>query len=145
MTDIRPREAASTRSAASWLPHRPASVGAARKLLRGFLGTDEGGGRCLETGLLVVSELVSNAVQHARVPRDRLIQVRFELTSGVLRIEVHDASDHPPKVRTPMGEDESGRGLCLVREVASGWGFGPRLGVGKVVWALVASEGGIGS
>ncbi|MFI9269792.1 ATP-binding protein [Kitasatospora sp. NPDC052896] len=145
MTQLLAQSAENAHSRAAWLPHRTASVPAARDLLRNFLAAQRGGERWLHAGLLVLSELVCNAVQHARVPRDRLIQVRFELASGFLRIEVHDASTQVPQIQAALGEDESGRGLCLVQGLASEWGYGPRLGVGKLVWALVAPEGGIRS
>jgi serine/threonine-protein kinase RsbW len=45
---------------------------------------------------LVVSELVTNAVRHARSPRGRLIETRFERVPGGVRIEVHDANSTYP-------------------------------------------------
>lgn len=68
-----------------------------------------------DTAVLVLSELVTNAVLHARVPRDRLIETRFvRLPGSRLRIEVHDAGDGVPLMRRAAGDADSGRGLALV-------------------------------
>ncbi|MFH8386897.1 ATP-binding protein [Kitasatospora sp. NPDC018058] len=126
----------------AWLSRHRKSAGAARILLREFLAGVDGSQPFLESGELVLSELVSNAVQHARVP-GRLIFVRFEMEPGLLRIEVHDASQRIPTMRTTGDEDESGRGLRLVDQLAKEWGVRPREGgVGKSVWALVAPADG---
>ncbi|SFF49500.1 Anti-sigma regulatory factor (Ser/Thr protein kinase) [Actinacidiphila alni] len=91
---------------------------------------------------LVLSELMTNALQHAR--RGTLVgseigTVYARLADGV-RIEVHDGSaDRPERRAAEPGElAEGGRGLALVDALTGGrWGFGGRDGVGKVVWAEV--------
>ncbi|MFI6443537.1 ATP-binding protein [Kitasatospora sp. NPDC050543] len=124
----------------SWLPRHRKSSGAARGRLRAFLSTIDKNERLLEVGELVISELVANAVEHARTPPGRLIEVRFEMVAtDQLRIEVHDASSEHPVIRPLAGDDdESGRGLCLVEALVTAWGCCPRPGgVGKFVWALI--------
>jgi serine/threonine-protein kinase RsbW len=94
-----------------------------------------------DTALLVMSELVTNAVQHARSPRGRLIETRWRrLARGAgVRIEVHDANEGLPVPRRAGEGDESGRGLVLVDALTGGqWGVSDRAGVGKLVWAVVA-------
>lgn len=121
-----------------WLPRRRRSAGVARGLLRGFLAELDGGGLYEGDGELVLSELVGNAVRHARVPADRLLLVRFELRPGQLRLEVHDAGRVRPVVREVGPEEECGRGLWLVKQLSLAWGCCPRAGgVGQAVWALV--------
>lgn len=52
-----------------------------------------------------------------------------------LRIEVHDArADREPVLRAVVGEDESGRGLFLVKALSLRWGCCPRGHAGKIVW-----------
>ncbi|WP_037901190.1 ATP-binding protein [Streptomyces sp. NRRL S-350] len=125
------------------LPRHRKSPGAARRELRDFLAPFPVGELLLPTGELLVSELVTNAVQHARVPRDRLIHVHFHLApDGALRIEVHDADSEKPTLRDVPVSAETGRGLLLVRELARSWGCSPREGgVGKSVWCRITPEG----
>jgi anti-sigma regulatory factor (Ser/Thr protein kinase) len=95
-----------------------------------------------ETAQLIVSELVTNSVNHAREPRGRLIATRFERVESGVRIEVHDAGDQKPERREALSEEESGRGLALVDALTDGrWGVSERLGVGKLVWAVCAEHG----
>ncbi|WP_327288600.1 ATP-binding protein [Streptomyces sp. NBC_01198] len=93
---------------------------------------------------LVVSELVTNAVQHAHGPEDTLLETRFErLPGGDLRIEVHDANENKPELRQPSADAESGRGLALVDALTGGrWGASGREGVGKVLWAECSAGDG---
>ncbi|MFF7988224.1 ATP-binding protein [Kitasatospora xanthocidica] len=129
---------------AFWLPRHRKSVGEARWQLQNFLRDVPGGVDLVDSCEVVVSELVTNAVLHARVPRGRRIAVRFESASGHLRIEVHDASSEKPAIRRPVSpDDSSGRGLRLVEALSVEWGCAPRPeGIGKIVWALVGPEGG---
>ncbi|MDH6127581.1 ATP-binding protein [Kitasatospora sp. GP82] len=122
-----------------WLPRHQKSASEARRLLRAFLAELDGGERLIDVGELLLSELVTNAVSHARVSPGRLIQVRLEVVASQLRIEVHDASSDRPVIRPVVGGDaESGRGLRLVDSLAAAWGCCPRQGgIGKFVWALV--------
>ncbi|MFI9162810.1 ATP-binding protein [Kitasatospora aureofaciens] len=127
-----------------WLPRHRKSVGLARDTLRRYLDGTPNSEHLLDVGELVLSELVSNAVVHARVPPGRRIAVHFELVCGHLRIEVHDASSEKPVIRRAAGPDDlSGRGLCLVEALSVAWGCAPRReGIGKIVWALVGPDGG---
>ncbi|WP_457471266.1 ATP-binding protein [Streptomyces sp. TE4109] len=92
-----------------------------------------------ESAVLVLSELLTNAGQHARVSPGREIETRFRPLGGGVRIEVHDASDVPPEVREPESGACGGRGLVLVGALADRWGYGARCGPGKVVWAEFGS------
>ncbi|MET9657338.1 ATP-binding protein [Streptomyces sp. NPDC006510] len=92
-----------------------------------------------EAAVLVLSELLTNAGQHARVTPGREIETRFRPMRGGVRIEVHDASDVPPEVREPEPGACGGRGLVLVEALADRWGYGARCGPGKVVWAELAA------
>lgn len=126
------------------LPRHRLSAHRARLLLRDFLIGVPGASALLPGGLLVLSELVTNAVVHARVPKGRRIAIRFELVCDHLRMEVHDASSERPVIRRSTCADHvSGRGLCLVEALSAEWGCTPRPeGIGKIVWALVGPEGG---
>lgn len=130
-----------------WSRH-PRCVGMARAELRGVLG-EWGLSALADRAVLVLSELLTNAGRHARVPQGREIETRFSRVgggSGGVRVEVHDASVRPPQEWRPDLDAEDGRGLLLVAAVADRWGFGDRSGPGKVVWVELvrppAADGG---
>jgi serine phosphatase RsbU (regulator of sigma subunit)/anti-sigma regulatory factor (Ser/Thr protein kinase) len=77
---------------------------------------------------LVVSELVTNAVRYAQSK----ISLRLVLEGGLF-CEVLDDSAAAPRLRQAADDDERGRGLQVVSQVAQRWGT-RRTGTGKVVW-----------
>jgi len=78
---------------------------------------------------LIVSELVGNAIRHARGPiRLRLIRSRS------LICEVYDGSLTTPHIRRAAETDEGGRGLQLVAALSQRWGT-RYLRDGKCIWA----------
>jgi anti-sigma regulatory factor (Ser/Thr protein kinase) len=84
---------------------------------------------------LVVSELVTNAVEHGITANDRRVAVAYHITASRLRVEVRDAGDGTPAVHdNPPAEAENGRGLLIVGAVADAWGVIPCV-VGKTTWA----------
>ncbi len=87
-------------------------------------------GGTLDTVELLVSELVTNAVIHARSTAD----VAVVLHRDSIRVEVGDTSDVMPKPRTAAANEPSGRGLELVAKLATAWGVEQRDDGGKVVW-----------
>lgn len=116
-----------------WRRH-PRCVGLARAQLRKAL-TTWGLTAIEEPASLVVSELMTNAVVHARVPPGREILTRFVRQDGGVLIEVHDASAVWPERRVP--DECGGYGLLLVEKLAARWGVAERNGIGKRVWAVV--------
>lgn len=93
-----------------------------------------------ETAVLLVSELVSNAVRHART--DLALQLALKLCGSCLRMEVADADPHPPLPRTPAALDESGFGFVLIEALADQWGV-RETATGKGVWAELNSYVGV--
>jgi Stage II sporulation protein E (SpoIIE)/Histidine kinase-like ATPase domain/GAF domain len=82
----------------------------------------------IPTTELLVSELVTNAVRYSRGEVTlRLVNER------ALVCEVMDTSAALPRLRQANGEDENGRGLQVVRQLARRWGA-RRIASGKVVW-----------
>ncbi|NUK48830.1 ATP-binding protein [Streptomyces lunaelactis] len=119
-----------------WARH-PRCVGLARVELRKTLAA-WGLAEIEDMALLVLSELVTNAVRHAHVSPGREIETRFQLAGDGLRIEVHDSSDVRPHMRASVSDSECGRGLVLVGVLADQWGVSERGGIGKSVWALMS-------
>ncbi|MEV7185293.1 ATP-binding protein [Kitasatospora sp. NPDC093102] len=121
------------------LDSRTESTPLARYLLRAYLSGLPSGDRYRDTAELLLGELFANAVQHSDAPDDRHIEVRFALANSRLRLEVHDAGTTYTSLRTAAPDDEHGRGLFLVNELAERWGCASRpCGIGKFVWALIA-------
>ncbi|MEU2564035.1 ATP-binding protein [Streptomyces longispororuber] len=119
---------------ARW-PRHPRSVSKARQELRKYLA-DWGSADIEDAALVVLSELLTNAVRHAHGTHGRVIETRFvRLPAGALRLEVHDACVALPVVRAPEPCAEGGRGLPLVAALAERWGVAARNGPGKRVWA----------
>ncbi|WP_051836281.1 ATP-binding protein [Streptomyces sp. NRRL WC-3742] len=111
----------------------------ARHLLRAYLSGLPTGPLYFDIAELLLNELFANAVQHSDAPDDRHIEIHFALTGDLLRLEVHDAGTGHPTLRPSQPDDERGRGLFLVNELAERWGCCPRTGgIGKYVWALIA-------
>jgi anti-sigma regulatory factor (Ser/Thr protein kinase) len=78
---------------------------------------------------LLTSELVTNAVLHARSD----VTVSVAVADGTAEIGVTDASAEAPTPRWATAGAEGGRGLRLVDRVAADWGVA-YLGTGKQVW-----------
>ena len=94
-----------------------------------------------ETAVLIVSELVTNAVRHAR--GTDVVEVDLHATRTCLRIEIQDSDRHWPQPRIPDGFDESGFGFILVNALAGAWGV-RETEAGKAVWAeLDIRRGGV--
>ncbi|WP_050502540.1 ATP-binding protein [Streptomyces monomycini] len=89
----------------------------------------------VETGELILGELAANAVLAATGP-GRWIETRFALDGAALRVEVSDAGDGTPVVRSPQPLDEHGRSMVIISMLADAWGVTVRPGPGKTVWAV---------
>ncbi|RAJ54474.1 anti-sigma regulatory factor (Ser/Thr protein kinase) [Streptomyces sp. KhCrAH-43] len=118
------------------LPPTPVAVPVARRRVReaiaawpAVLATPD----AVDTVELVVSELVTNAVRYAG---HQPIGVRAQLSGGVVRVEVSDASRTVPKPTLPDKDSEGGRGLFLVGVLADRFGTAPT-DSGKCCWAEI--------
>ncbi|MFC8276396.1 ATP-binding protein [Streptomyces sp. NPDC057271] len=117
----------------------PAEVGRARRWARSRLAGSgiEDDEPLAETLVLLISELVTNAVVHTGCPA--VLRMLFGAGcagAGTVRVEVADSSDRPPMPRRAQGEDTNGRGLELVDGLADRWGW-QREGAGKSIWCEV--------
>ncbi|MFE9836512.1 SpoIIE family protein phosphatase [Streptomyces sp. NPDC005551] len=86
--------------------------------------------------LLVVSELVTNALVHT----DGQVRLDLTLINNRLRITVADTSPRTPVKPTSIGwEATGGRGMLLVEAMSASWGTVPASG-GKQVWSEIVLE-----
>ena len=107
------------------LPRDAATPRVARRAMAAAFGDQA---RCGEL-LLCVSEVVTNAVLHAR----SAATITVRRTADLLTVEVRDDDPTPP-VRQPHSTTAStGRGLRILVVLALRWGTRPT-GGGKVVW-----------
>ncbi len=86
-------------------------------------------GRDSDEAVLLLSELVTNSVIHARTA----LTVDVGLDDDCLHVEVSDGDPNLPVASTPQVNASSGRGLMLVAHLADAWGARPAPD-GKVVW-----------
>ncbi|MFE0964888.1 ATP-binding protein [Streptomyces fungicidicus] len=113
------------------LPSRPESAATARRLVQVVVLREWGLTPALtENAVLLVSELVGNAVRHTGA---RVFGLRMRHRRGWIRIEVRDPSRGLPCLMPVQDMDVSGRGLFLVDALADRWGVDllPR---GKTTW-----------
>jgi anti-sigma regulatory factor (Ser/Thr protein kinase) len=102
------------------LPGVPESVAAARELARELLGDSP----AAATVMLLVSELVTNAIVHSRSGEPGgTVTVALCPTAGAVLIQVRDdgGASQPRLAATADGQAEHGYGLLLVDTLADNW------------------------
>lgn len=112
------------------------SVALARKLVGDVCQRWEADPQAAAGAMLVASELVTNAVLHARTE----FELRLCAEPHGMRIEVQDHHQGGPVAAARRGSDrvtEHGRGLAVVKALSRDSGVTPTDG-GKTVWAVVA-------
>jgi anti-sigma regulatory factor (Ser/Thr protein kinase) len=119
-------------------PRRSESIGQARRFVREALGDEHR--ETLEAAELMVSELATNSVQHAR----SAFEVTIAGAGDSVRIEVRDCGQGHPTPQSPSPRQARGRGLRIVEALAGSWGVDPAPN-GKTVWFTIprsADRGG---
>lgn len=106
-----------------------ASIPAARDFVRAMLRSWRLGAMA-ETVEVVVSELATNAVLHAR--SGFTVRLTRHL-AGALLLEVLDESVKTPQHKVSSTTAVTGRGLWLIQRLSSAWGV-DLLSGGKCVW-----------
>ncbi|MEU6084172.1 ATP-binding protein [Streptomyces sp. NPDC047108] len=90
--------------------------------------------------LLIVSELVTNAVRHAAVLSPS-VAVEISVRDGWVRVAVEDNHPYRPKALVAEEGQTGGRGLLLVKAITAEAGgvcdVEPTAGGGKVIWAAL--------
>jgi anti-sigma regulatory factor (Ser/Thr protein kinase) len=112
----------------------PAEVARARHLVGESLQQWRVSDEVAEVTVLLVSELVTNAVRHARAP----ITLHLHTVGEVVRVEVVDGdAARIPVLQEPDLDRAGGRGLRLVDALSHSWGV-DGADAGKCVWFEVA-------
>ncbi len=119
------------------VPADASSVGRIRKEIVADLDRRDLPEELVGEAEIVASELLTNAVRHARPLSDGTIRVRWKIRGDVVEVEVTDgggATVPRPAPRTVWLS--SGRGLRIVRALAHEWGVTEDR-TGNVVWATL--------
>jgi anti-sigma regulatory factor (Ser/Thr protein kinase) len=90
---------------------------------------------------LLLSELVTNAIQHGGAGPDEMIQVRLASTPKRVRVEVHDPGSLGGGPRDRLDAESGGYGLLLVDRLADGWGQEDTEAGGSLAWFELDLEG----
>lgn len=113
------------------------AVAEARQAARSFLGAlgqptiDP---ECADTVILVVSELVTNALRHG----GGAYALRLAANPDTVEVSVEDSSPHPPRMRTPdLVDGTGGFGWHMVNDLADATVVTPTPEGGKTVRALL--------
>ncbi|MEV3853056.1 ATP-binding protein [Streptomyces sp. NPDC050095] len=102
-----------------------------RRMTTEFLRREGVFGEPAESIVLIVSELVTNAVEHGKGPGK--LHVRH--LDDEVRVEVTDNNAAPAEIHPAGPEDESGRGLALTEVLAETWGVSEDC---RTTWARFA-------
>jgi anti-sigma regulatory factor (Ser/Thr protein kinase) len=105
----------------------PSEVFAARHFVLCVL---EGWGLEMEDVPLLVSELATNAVLHARSD----FEVTVIRSPQSIRVEVFDQNTRLPSFAVAPTDAYSGRGLMLLRGLSTNWGVESHSDIGKTIW-----------
>ena len=89
---------------------------------------------------LLLSELVTNAIQHGGAGPHEMIVVRLASTRSRVRVEVHDPGAKRSGTQNRL-EDEGGYGLLLIDRLADGWGREKAPGGGSLAWFELNLDG----
>ena len=115
------------------LPPVPSSAAQARRALSTYCREHAVPEELADVGRLVLSELVTNAVLHARTP----LLMWAEYDAGQLTVAVQDGEASLPRL-VPLddGQRDGGRGVAIVDRLGATWGL-LRTSLGKIVWVAL--------
>lgn len=104
------------------LPFAASSVAVARQRLKEWMAEYDGSGDAVEDARVVISELVANAVRHARPLSDGHILVTWTMADSAVELAVTDGGGQtrPHHVQAPPTAT-AGRGMAIVETLANEW------------------------
>ncbi|MGQ4484381.1 ATP-binding protein [Streptomyces sp. SAS_281] len=121
------------------LPSSPACVRTSRQVAAEAM--DRWGGipaAVADDALVVVSELVTNAVLHGgEGSAEEVVGLRIEHCGDELVVEVTDGTSKPARLKTAGAAETGGRGLLLVTRLAKDWGVRDK---NRTTWARLTTR-----
>lgn len=121
------------------LPAEASSAAAARSAVRALVldGDHRTDPQSLDRVLLLTSEVVTNAILHARTP----LRLTARLDAGEVVVRVYDSVRSLPRRRAYQTDAGTGRGMHLIEALADEWGV-EETSAGKCVWFAVMVAAG---
>jgi len=98
--------------------HTSVAIGPARRWVDDVLESCDVSPSVRRVAMLLTSELLTNAVQHAVGP----VEAQLEISHRTIRVGVRDGSPELPYLRTPGPHETGGRGVQFLERCASHWG-----------------------
>ena len=118
--------------------HEASAVSSARRQVRRELAAEHLPEPLLDDVEVVLSELMGNAVRHARPIAGGVLLVGWRISDDELTLRVTDGGSMKriePRESSPMAD--SGRGLHIVERLVSAWGVTDHAGSLRTVWAVL--------
>ncbi|MFD6245446.1 ATP-binding protein [Streptomyces roseolus] len=121
------------------LPSSPACVPTSRQVAAEAMARWGGiPAAVADDALVVVSELVTNAVLHGGGGRaEEVVGLRIEHYGDELVVEVTDGTSRPARLKTAGAAETGGRGLLLVTRLAKDWGVSDK---NRTTWARLSTH-----
>lgn len=104
------------------LPFALSTPAVARTRLASFLTLAGASAAVIDNALIVMSEMIANAVSHGRPDQSGTIEISWSIKGDLLELSVRDAGVADDM--TPHDFDDhslSGRGLSIINRVADRW------------------------
>lgn len=104
------------------LPFALSTPSLARTKLAAFLTIHQAPSSVIDDALIVVSEMIANAVSHGAPCPTGTIEISWAISSDLLELSVQDGGEAPALQPIDFDEDSlSGRGLSIISRVADRW------------------------
>jgi len=104
------------------LPFVASTPGVARTRLAAFLTVNRASAEVIDNALIVISEMIANAVCHGVPTSDGTIEISWSINGTLLELSVYDAGKGGSLKPIDFDEDSlSGRGLSIINRVADRW------------------------
>ncbi len=104
------------------LPFETSTPAIARTRLASFLTVNMASSEVIDDALLVISEMIANAVNHGGPTDDGGIEISWTINGDLLELSVLDAGSGGSLTPIDFDEDSlSGRGLSIISRIADRW------------------------
>lgn len=104
------------------LPFAASTPGVARTRLAAFLEVHRASEAVIDDALIVISEMIANAVSHGVPTSDGTIEIAWSINGTLLELSVHDGGAGGSLEPVDFDEDSlSGRGLSIINHLADRW------------------------